>query len=122
MSSFGNFFFTSFDMSKLIGNSRANRAQYTDVSFRNLGVGIGVDGVRVVELPGMEGTTEEGQDEGLPDLSLLDLNKPQSEDVFSSPKQLEGDLITLTLLPRERWMSLLHLDTIQVGARIIGYI
>lgn len=55
VSSFGNFFFTSFVMSKLIGNSRANRAQYTDVSFRNLGVGIGVDGARVVELPGMEG-------------------------------------------------------------------
>ena len=36
-------------------------------------------------------------------------------DVFSTPPQLEGDLITLTLLPRSRWQTLLNLEVIQVG-------
>jgi hypothetical protein len=52
------------------------------------------------------------EDEELPDMASLEINS--SEDVFSSPKQLEGDLVTLTLLPRSRWQSLLHLDVIQV--------
>lgn len=35
-------------------------------------------------------------------------------DVFSTPPQLDGDLITLTLLPRSRWQTLLNLEVIQV--------
>jgi hypothetical protein len=35
-------------------------------------------------------------------------------DVFSTPPQLDGELITLTLLPRSRWQTLLNLDVIQV--------
>lgn len=37
-------------------------------------------------------------------------------DVFSTPSQLDGDLVTLTLLPRSRWQALLNLDVIQVCA------
>lgn len=36
-------------------------------------------------------------------------------DVFSTPPQLDGELITLTLLPRSRWQTLLNLELIQVG-------
>ena len=34
-------------------------------------------------------------------------------DVFSTPPQLDGELITLTLLPRSRWQTLLNLEIIQ---------
>lgn len=37
------------------------------------------------------------------------------EDPFSTPPQLDGDLITLTLLPRSRWQTLLNLEVIQVS-------
>lgn len=35
------------------------------------------------------------------------------DDVFATPTQLEGDLVTLTLLPRSRWQTLLNLEVIQ---------
>jgi U3 small nucleolar RNA-associated protein 21 len=38
-----------------------------------------------------------------------------SIDVFVTPPQLDGDLVTLTLLPRARWQTLLNLDVIQVS-------
>lgn len=38
-------------------------------------------------------------------------------DVFSTPPQLDGDLVTLTLLPRSRWQTLLNLDVIQVRVK-----
>jgi U3 small nucleolar RNA-associated protein 21 len=38
-------------------------------------------------------------------------------DVFITPDQLADDLVTLTLLPRARWQTLLNLDVIQVGVR-----
>ncbi len=31
-----------------------------------------------------------------------------------TPPQLDGELITLTLLPRSRWQTLLNLEVIQV--------
>lgn len=46
-------------------------------------------------------------------LSALTI-KEQKKDVFSTPPQLDGDLITLTFLPRARWQTLLHLDVIAV--------
>jgi hypothetical protein len=36
-------------------------------------------------------------------------------DVFSTPPQLDGELVTLTLLPRSRWQTLLNLEVIQVS-------
>ena len=35
------------------------------------------------------------------------------QDVFSTPPQLDGELVTLTLLPRTRWQTLLNLEVIQ---------
>lgn len=35
-------------------------------------------------------------------------------DAFPTLPQLDSDLITLTLLPRSRWQSLLNLEVIQV--------
>lgn len=44
-------------------------------------------------------------------------------DVFSTPPQLDGELVTLTLLPRSRWQTLLNLDVIQVSdtSRSLNY-
>ena len=36
------------------------------------------------------------------------------KDVFVTPPQLDGDLVTLTLLPRARWETLLNLEIIQL--------
>ncbi len=47
--------------------------------------------------------------EALSSLSVQDA----SSDVFSTPPQLDGELITLTLLPRSRWQTLLNLEVIQ---------
>lgn len=35
------------------------------------------------------------------------------QDVFVTPPQLDGELVTLTLLPRSRWQTLLNLEVIQ---------
>lgn len=34
-------------------------------------------------------------------------------DPFSTPPQLDGELVTFTLLPRSRWQTLLNLEVIQ---------
>ena len=47
--------------------------------------------------------------EGLDSLALN-----EAPDLFTIPEQLDGELITLTLLPRSRWQTLLNLETIQV--------
>lgn len=43
------------------------------------------------------------------------------QDLFSSPSNLDGDLVTLTLLPRSRWQTLLNLEVIQVCLPIIVF-
>jgi hypothetical protein len=39
-------------------------------------------------------------------------------DVFTTPDQLDEELVTLTLLPRSRWQTLLNLDVIQVRSSV----
>jgi U3 small nucleolar RNA-associated protein 21 len=80
-----------------------------------------------VSLPSMQGFAE---DEGrhlsnvfylfFPYFSFSDLDglsaltaSDAPVDVFSTPPQLDGELITLTLLPRSRWQTLLNLEVIQ---------
>ena len=45
-------------------------------------------------------------------LSSLTVNDTP-QDVFVTPPQLDGELVTLTLLPRSRWQTLLNLEVIQ---------
>ncbi|KAI5121673.1 hypothetical protein M0805_002749 [Coniferiporia weirii] len=82
----------------------ANRAQYTDVSLQ----GVTIEDATEVALPSIQGTAE---DEALDALQSLTVEDPP--DVYSTPSQLGGDLITLTLLPRSRWQTLLNLEVIQ---------
>ncbi|KAG7447991.1 Utp21-domain-containing protein [Guyanagaster necrorhizus] len=83
----------------------ANRAQYDDVSFQT----VNDDDLADTALPSMQGTSE---DEVLDSLSPLSAQK-ESTDVFITAPQLDGELITLTLLPRSRWQTLLNLEVIQ---------
>ncbi|KAI0320117.1 Utp21-domain-containing protein [Amylostereum chailletii] len=83
----------------------ANRAQYTDVSLRT----VTEEEVANVALPTMHG---DGDEDGLDDLSALTITD-EPQDLFSTPPNLDGDLVTLTLLPRSRWQTLLNLDIIQ---------
>ncbi|KAH8106793.1 Utp21-domain-containing protein [Cristinia sonorae] len=83
----------------------ANRAQYSEVAFQSISDEDIVD----VALPSMQGEEEE---EALDELAALTLTE-KIQDVFATPDQLDGDLVTLTLLPRTRWQTLLNLEVIQ---------
>ena len=52
--------------------------------------------------------------------ALQALTIDENADAFATPAQLGGDLITLTLLPRARWQTLLKLDVIQVRLSPVG--
>lgn len=73
--------------------------------------GISENDTADILLPTVQDEVEDDGIEALRSLSIED--KP--EDVFATPTQLGGDLITLTLLPRSRWQTLLNLDVIQVS-------
>ncbi|KAJ3511888.1 hypothetical protein NLJ89_g3846 [Agrocybe chaxingu] len=77
----------------------ANRAQYIDVAFQ----GVNPNDIFDVSLPSMQ---------VLEALSSLQVSETPV-DVFSTPPQLDEELITLTLLPRSRWQTLLNLEVIQ---------
>jgi len=84
-----------------------------------------------IDLPSMQGTSEQEGEflsllrallfsliciefialalEGLTSLGVI-----ESPDVFRVAPQVDGELITLTLLPRARWQTLLNLDVITV--------
>jgi U3 small nucleolar RNA-associated protein 21 len=65
-----------------------------------------------VDMPSTQGIAE---DEALEALKALAVEDDQAVDVFVTPPQLDGELVTLTLLPRARWQTLLNLDVIQVS-------
>ncbi|KAG8930201.1 hypothetical protein FRC02_004503, partial [Tulasnella sp. 418] len=81
----------------------ANRAQYSDVSLKS----INEDDVLEQSMPSVQGMAEDGIDA----LAALTLNDP--EDVYATPAQLDEELLTLTLLPRSKWQTLLNIDIIQ---------
>lgn len=83
----------------------ANRAQYTDISFRS----ITEEDVERVNLPSVSGSAE---DEALSHLSSL-VVYDQHQDVLGTLPDVDSEVVTLTLLPRSRWETLLNLDVIQ---------
>ncbi|KAI6109594.1 Utp21 specific WD40 associated putative domain-containing protein [Pisolithus sp. B1] len=83
----------------------ANRAQFAEVGFRS----VSEEDLAEVSMPLMQGEVEDENLEALTALTMED--KPV--DVFSTPPQLDGDLVTLTLLPRSRWQTLLNLEVIE---------
>ena len=102
----------------------ANRAQFAEVTLRT----VSEKDITEVSMPSMQGDVE---DDGIslssssiapwlmPLPSALEaltglVIEDKPVDVFSTPPQLDGDLVTLTLLPRSRWQTLLNLEVIQV--------
>ncbi|KIL69996.1 hypothetical protein M378DRAFT_184349 [Amanita muscaria Koide BX008] len=83
----------------------ANRAQFAEVTFQT----VSNDDIDEVALPSVQQTTDDEVLEGFSALTMQDT----TVDVFSTPPQLDGELVTLTLLPRSRWQTLLNLDVIQ---------
>jgi U3 small nucleolar RNA-associated protein 21 len=88
----------------------ANRAQYTDITFHGIVEDDEMAEVAEVGLPSVQGSAEE---EALNALAELTVKENKEVDVFGTPDQLDGELITLTLLPRSRWQTLLNLEVIQ---------
>ncbi|KAI6028634.1 Utp21 specific WD40 associated putative domain-containing protein [Pisolithus orientalis] len=83
----------------------ANRAQFAEAGFRS----VSEEDLAEVPMPSMQGEVEDETLEALTALTVED--KPV--DIFSTPPQLDGDLVTLTLLPRSRWQTLLNLEVIE---------
>jgi len=87
------------------------------------------DVIPIVELPYIQGDEEEGP--GMPSQVLIlpvggievfwvDLTEVESEDALtmtgpSKQDQLSAGLLSLSLLPRSKWQTLLNLDVIRVG-------
>lgn len=47
-----------------------------------------------------------------------DVGAPQYKDIYTTPEQLSDGLMTLSLLPRSRWQTLLNLETIKVNSMV----
>ncbi|KAG8870931.1 hypothetical protein FRC20_011092 [Serendipita sp. 405] len=84
----------------------ANRAQYAEVSWRSAAE-VEAEAYESTALPTVQGTREDEALDGLTALGVI-----ESSDVFRKPPEMDGELITLTLLPRARWQTLLNLDVI----------
>ncbi|GAA6025323.1 hypothetical protein JCM8202_002695 [Rhodotorula sphaerocarpa] len=83
----------------------ANRAQFSDVSLLAF---VEEDGLEDVALPTVQGVDA--------DASLSSVSAPRRwEDIqpYTTPDQLADSLLTLSLMPRARWQTLLNLETIK---------
>lgn len=85
-----------------------NCAQFAPVALRALPLGEpAVE--REAALPTMQGVD-------LGEAVVYDVGEPELQRTYTSPPQLEGadgPLLTLSTMPRARWLTLLHLDTIR---------
>jgi U3 small nucleolar RNA-associated protein 21 len=86
---------------------RANRAQFSDLSLRHINED---EPVPELALPSVQ-----GEEDAIGIDGLEPVGEPEYTDAYISPDQLEGGLLTLTLLPRSRWQTLLNLDVIRVS-------
>ncbi|GAA5969804.1 hypothetical protein JCM8115_005786 [Rhodotorula mucilaginosa] len=83
----------------------ANRAQFSDVSLLAF---VEEEGLEDVALPTVQGVDA--------DASLAAISAPRRwEDIqpYTTPDQLADSLLTLSLMPRSRWQTLLNLETIK---------
>ncbi|EIW66765.1 hypothetical protein TREMEDRAFT_45592 [Tremella mesenterica DSM 1558] len=86
----------------------ANRAQFTDVPLKAID-----EEAELIQsnLPSVRDDTSSG----LEDLVGFsgEVGLPEFVDSYETPEQLEDGLVTLSLMPRSRWQTLLNLDTIR---------
>ncbi|KAG8856507.1 hypothetical protein FRB91_000733 [Serendipita sp. 411] len=81
-------------------------ASISEVSWRSAAE-VEAEAYESTALPTVQGTREDEALDGLTALGVI-----ESSDVFRKPPEMDGELITLTLLPRARWQTLLNLDVI----------
>ncbi len=101
----------------------ANKTQFSPVAMQGLDELAEVvdedDEATAVALPTVQGDVE---DAALAEYSeaMLQVGEPELQRVYTSPPQLvdssreEGGLVTLSTMPRARWMTLINLDTIKL--------
>ncbi|KAL7423168.1 rRNA-processing protein utp21 [Cryptotrichosporon argae] len=82
----------------------ANRAQFSDVALRHVSED---DDVLEVALPSVQGVDDASLE------GLEPVGQPEYTDIYTTPEQLADGLLTLSLMPRARWQTLLNLDTIR---------
>ncbi|WWD04860.1 hypothetical protein V865_002931 [Kwoniella europaea PYCC6329] len=83
----------------------ANKAQFSEVALRHIPE---EEDVPEVGLPSVQGLEEDAAIEGIEDIGA-----PEFTDIYTTPDQLAEGLITMSLLPRSRWQTLLNLETIK---------
>ena len=85
----------------------SNRSLFMPVSTKNLDE-------NVIENVGLPATSGEGG-AGLIEAAFVDTTELDEEDgPVLATEQLQHDMMTLSLVPKSRWQSLIHLDTIRV--------
>lgn len=82
----------------------ANKAQFSDVALRHIPED---DEVPEIALPTVQGVDDETLE------GLEPVGAPEYTDIYTTPDQLADGLLTLSLLPRSRWQTLLNLETIK---------
>jgi len=82
----------------------ANKAQFTEVSLRH----IDEESVFDVAMPSAHGVDD---DAGL--VGITPVGQAEHHDIYTTPEQLTEGLLTLSLIPRSRWQTLLNLETIK---------
>lgn len=82
----------------------ANKAQFSEVALRHIPE---EEEVPEIALPSVQGVDEEALE------GLEPVGAPEFTDIYTTPDQLSDGLLTLSLLPRSRWQTLLNLETIK---------
>ncbi len=101
----------------------ANKAQFVEVSLRH----IDEDSVFDVAMPSAHGVDDDAGESRMPHgwfreltccaaglVGITPVGQAEHADIYTTPEQLTEGLLTLSLVPRSRWQTLLNLDTIKV--------
>ena len=103
----------------------ANKAQFSEVALRH----IDEDDIANVSMPSVHGTDDDAGKSfwNRPRFGSLNCNvfldlegitavgEPEYQDIYTTPDQLAENMMTLSLVPRSKWQTLLNLDTIRVS-------
>ena len=82
----------------------ANKAQFSEVALRH----IDENEVTDVAMPTVQGSDSDQDLDG-----IEPIGEPEFQDIYTTPEQLGEELLTLSLMPRSRWQTLLNLDIIR---------
>ncbi|KAJ9104508.1 hypothetical protein QFC21_002004 [Naganishia friedmannii] len=83
----------------------ANKAQFSEVALRH----IDEDDITNVSMPSVHGTDDDADFEG-----ITPVGEPEYQDIYTTPDQIAEEMMTLSLVPRSKWQTLLNLDTIRM--------